>query len=70
MWSQAIYEDYPNIEGVRYRTKMYGEAFSIALYERAEGTIAAYPDFNRALADQALDRVLHTAASDLGYTIV
>jgi hypothetical protein len=49
---------------------MDGEAFSIALYERAEGAIAAYPDFNRALADQGLDRFLHTAASDLGYTIV
>ena len=70
LWSQAVYEQYPTIVGLRYPTKMHGGAVSLALYERARGALAPTPNFDRALSDGAMTAVLLTAAADLGYAIV
>ncbi len=69
-WSRLIYELNPLIAGLRYRTKMHGGAISLALYERAEGSLPGAPEFDRALDDGAMTGVVLTAARDLGYSVL
>jgi hypothetical protein len=46
---------------------MNGNGPAVALSDRAEDCLPAYPDFNRALADDALLDVLKHSAHQLGY---
>jgi hypothetical protein len=68
-WSQAIYEAYPDVQGLYYASSMYRNTPSVALYERAEGAMPARPFFHRTPADPLLLPALIDAADDLGYTL-
>lgn len=70
LWSQAIYDAYPTVEGLLYCSSMNANKPSVALYERAQAAMPVAPVFNRALADPALLPRLNRAATRLGYRLV
>jgi len=69
-WSRAIYEAYPEIDGVWYGSSMNANQPSVALYERAEDVIPESPIFNRPLTDPSLATTLGLAADRFGYDLV
>lgn len=69
-WSRQIYDAYPDVEGLRYRSSMAGGEPAVALYERAESAVPGTPDFHRALADPVLLTPLENIAARIGYVIV
>lgn len=69
-WSRRIYEDYPMIEGLYYPSSMHGARYAaVALYERAENSLASRPSFHRALADSTLVGVIARARTIFGYDV-
>jgi hypothetical protein len=70
LWSRAIYDAYPDVQGLLYASCMHANKRSVALYERARGAIPATPVFHRALADPTILRRLGAAATRLGYRLV
>lgn len=69
-WSRAIYEAYPEIEGVYYGSSMHANQPCVALYERAADALPDRPLFNRPLDDPAWLEALRNTAADLGYLLV
>jgi hypothetical protein len=69
-WSQAIYEAYPDIQGLYYPSSMYGNRPTLALYERAVASMSRFPLFHRPLTHPALQPYLRRTAADIGYDIV
>ena len=69
-WSQAIYEAFPALDGIRYASSMYQNVPSFALFEKAEDAIPLYPIFNRRLDDPALDTTLRNLAVEIGYLLI
>ena len=69
-WSQRIYDAYPAIVGLWYRSSMGGNRPAVALYERATPTLPARPVFHRALADSALTPIVLRAAGRFNYAVV
>lgn len=70
LWSQAIYEYYPHIQGVLDPSSVYGGGASVALYERGAALFPNRPGINRPLVDPGLDPLLRNVASQIGYVIV
>ena len=69
-WSRAIYQAYPAIEGILYRSSMDGNRPAVALYERASSALPAQPVFHRALADSVMTRLVANVALELGYIVL
>lgn len=69
-WSRAIYETYPDVEGLLYSSSMHANKPAYALYERARSSLPSAPVFHRALSDPALLSRLDGAAEVLGYGLV
>ncbi len=69
-WSQNLYQAYRDIDGLYYCSSMNGNHPAIALYERANTVVPAYPLFHRLLSDPALTAVLIETASKIGYRVV
>lgn len=69
-WSQRIYDAYPAIAGLWYRSSMGGNRPAVALYRRATPALPARPVFHRALADSALTPIVLRAAGRFGYAVV
>lgn len=69
-WSRAIYEAYPDAEGLWYGSSMYGNRPSVALYERAISAMPSSPELDRALADGALRPALEAAVAELNYLLI
>ncbi|MBI5445940.1 MAG: RES family NAD+ phosphorylase [Deltaproteobacteria bacterium] len=70
-WSQAIYEAYPNVQGLYYASSMNALSPCLALYERARaaGAMPERPSFHRSLSDPTWETVLKNAAADLSYRL-
>jgi hypothetical protein len=66
-WARAIYDDYPNIDGIHYTPAHYGPGHSVALFERARDAIPPNPHFHRPLSSPGLRGVLDNIANILGY---
>lgn len=66
-WSRAIYERYPELDGVFYASSVYGPGRGVALYERAMRAVPERPVFHGPLNDPGLRNFLKRAALDLGY---
>lgn len=66
-WARELYEAYPQAQGIYYGSSMNGHAPAIALNERARDALPEYPEFHRALNDDAMVEVLKHAAVRLGY---
>lgn len=69
LWSRAIYEAYPDVHGVWYGSAMHANAPSVALYERAEGSMPLSPEFDEPLSSPALAAVVARAVRELGYDV-
>jgi hypothetical protein len=71
-WARAWYDAFPGVQGIRYASSMHANEPAIALTDRAEqlAPLRGHPDFNRALADDALLDVLKHAAARLGYGLL
>lgn len=69
LWSAAIYDAYPQVDGLLYSSSMHRQAPCLALYERGRDTLPVQPSFNRPLTDPALFDILAAIADDLGYAL-
>jgi len=68
-WSAAIYDAYPETEGLWYRSSMHGGEPAMALYERARGALRAQPEVHLPLAHPGLEVPLGRMAASLGYLL-
>jgi hypothetical protein len=66
-WARAIYDDYPNIDGIHYTAAHYGPGHGVALFERADDAVPPNPHFHRPLSSPGLQGVLDDIAGILGY---
>lgn len=69
-WSKAIYEAYPQAQGLLYASSMNANEPALALYERAVPALPASPVLNRPLSDPAFLVPLERIASALGYDLL
>ena len=69
-WSRAIYEAYPDADGLWYGSSMNANAPCVVLYERAIAALPVRPSFHRALSDDILRAFLESSAEALGYRLV
>ncbi len=69
-WSQAIFEAYPEAEGLWYPSSMDANNPCIALYERRRPAIPANPSFHAALGDPKLAVAVHNAAARFNYGVI
>jgi hypothetical protein len=69
-WSRAFYAAFPDIDGLLYPSSMHANEPCLLLYERAESTLHARPQFHRALSDAILTPTLGDAAHRLGYELL
>jgi RES domain len=69
-WSQAIFDAYPDAEGLWYPSSMDANRPCVALYERARPAIPANPRFHAALGDPKLAVVVQRAADRFNYRVV
>lgn len=69
-WARAIYDAFPEIDGLLYSSSMDPGKGAVALFERARRAIPAHPSTHRALADPLLRSPLERAAAEFGYGLV
>jgi len=69
-WSQALYDAYPQADGIAYRASMGGSAPIYALFERAASAIPARPRLERRLTDPAMRPLIMSAAARIGYGVI
>ncbi len=69
-WSRAIYDAYPDLNGLYYASPMNGNEPAVALYERASNAPPRSPAFNRPLSDAPLLIPLERIAAELGYDLI
>lgn len=70
LWSRAMYEAYPEVDGLRYCSSMDGNNPAFALYERAESALARRPVFHRALRDPVMLTAIANAANEFAYVVL
>ncbi len=68
-WSRAIYEAYPQVQGLLYPSSMYAHKPAVALYERALPAMSRRPTFHRPLTDPALIGMLKQVTLEVGYAV-
>ena len=68
-WSRALYEAFPDAQGLWYPSSMMGGQHALALYERARPAIAPLPLFHHPLADVVLDDMILETASQIGFQV-
>lgn len=69
-WSRKIYEQYEEVEGLWYRSSMYGRGVALALYERARSALPRRPQFHQPLVDPRLLAILQRVAADINYRLL
>jgi hypothetical protein len=69
-WARAIYEAYPDIDGLRYGSSMAANAPMMALFERAADALPDRPVFIRPLVDPSMTAPLDHAAARIGYGLI
>lgn len=69
-WARAIYEAYPEVQGLLYASSMYKNQRSIALFERGESALSIPPLFHRPLADPGLLPTIKQVAHEIGYRLI
>ena len=68
-WARCFHAAYPDLHGIFYASSMHANLGAIVLNERAQAldALGVHPEFNRALADDALLDMLKHAAVSVGY---
>jgi len=69
-WATALYDAYKNIDGILYCSSMYGNAESVALFERGAQSIPFLTVFHRALNDPAMLTKLAETGKQIRYQLV
>jgi hypothetical protein len=69
-WAQAIYDDYPDLDGIHYTASNFGPGHSVAVFERATDRMPSHPTFHRPLSDPGLRVMLDATADFLGYSLI
>jgi hypothetical protein len=69
-WSGAIYDAYPDLDGLYYASSMNGNEPAVALYERALKALPRSPVLNRPLSDAPLLIPVERIAAELGYDLI
>jgi hypothetical protein len=70
LWSRAVYEAYPQVQGIYYASSMNAGRPVLALFERARPALSPTPIFNRPLSDPALLGDLDQSARTLNYRLI
>jgi len=70
LWSQAIYDAYPKIQGLWYCSSMDANRPAVALYERAESALPPVPAFHNPLSHPKLKTRFQNSAKRFGYVIL
>lgn len=68
-WSQAIYDAFPDVDGLVYPSSMHAGTPCVALYERAEAAVPKNPMFHRQLLDPIALTLLKNACREVGYLL-
>lgn len=66
MWSKAICEQWPDLDGVWMRSTMTGEPF-VALYETVLDSFPHLPSFSRPLSHPRISALMSSIANSIGY---
>jgi hypothetical protein len=69
-WARAIYDAFPEVEGIRYCSSMNANQPAMALFERALPALASLPTSNDALSNPLLRTLLLRSATRLGYRLL
>lgn len=69
-WSRAIYDAFPDLQGIRYASSMDANRPAFAFYERARGAIPAQPHRDVPLSAPGLAIFLARAAARFDYRLV
>lgn len=69
-WSRAVYEAYPDVEGLSYPSSMLGRTTAVALYERCRDAVGSGPIVHAPLTHLGLQAPLQRIAVRLGYRLV
>jgi RES domain-containing protein len=68
-WARAIYDAYPDVQGLMYPSSMHGGQPAFVLWERGEAALPAVADLDIPLSHPGLLPDLVRAASTLGYLL-
>lgn len=70
-WASALYDAYPQLDGIAYCSSMNGNAPAFVLNERAlrKKPFPRYPELMRMLADPLTADLIDAAAGTLGYMV-
>lgn len=68
-WSRAIYQAFPEVQGLLCCSSMDANRHTVVLYERARRAMPPRPEINRALSDPDLLPFLDDAARAFGYEL-
>lgn len=68
-WARTIHRAHDSVDGIIYRGR-YAGTVCTALFERAGDAFPVLPEFSQPLSHPALSDRIHTAAHELGYTII
>ena len=66
-WARALYDAYPEIQGLYYGSSMNGHAPAIVLNDRAQRAVPEQPQLHRSLNDDMLVDVLQRIAMRLSH---
>jgi len=69
-WSRAIYDAYPDVDGLIWSSSVLTGGRSIVLYERAQTALPKAPLSDRALSDRALQPALARIAETYNLTLI
>ncbi len=69
-WSRAIYDAYPDLQGLYHPSSMHANQPMVSLWERAREALPAHPLFHRPLNDPALLVGVDRASVELGYDLI
>lgn len=69
-YAQAIYDAYPDAQGIWYGSSMDANSPCLALFERAVGAFEAHPAFHHALDDPLLFPLHERCANSFNYALV
>lgn len=69
-WARGIYRHHVTVDGLLYRSSVWGPGRCIALWERGAHAIPPHPEATAPLVDPGLYTALAAAADDLGVPLV
>ena len=69
-WAREIFDAYPDVDGLWYRSSMDGGAPAVCLWERAASALPAQPWVHLPLSSPALVLPVGRACRQLGYRLV